>query len=102
MLCKPQMTVSDELFEADVVGRTRFYRCAEHVLSLTSDCRSLRRGYRLRFVVVESAVHKSSDQGVSRVCRERTPDDSQLTQMVEASSCNMVDVNLQRQIRLHK
>ena len=34
--------------------------------------------------VIESAVHKSSDQGVSRVCRERTPDDSQLTQMVEA------------------
>ena len=35
MLCKPQMTVIDELFEADVVGRTRFYRCAELVLSLT-------------------------------------------------------------------
>ena len=31
------------------------------------------------------------------VVRERR-DDSQLTQMVEASSCNMVDVNLQRQI----
>ena len=48
--------------------------------------------------VIESAVHKSSDEGVSRVCRERAPDDSQLTQMVEASSCNLVDVSLQRQI----
>ena len=44
MLCKPPMTVTDELFEADVVGRTRFYRCAEHVLSSSSDCRLLRRG----------------------------------------------------------
>ena len=49
MLCKPRMTVIDELFEADVAGRTRFYRCAEHVLSLSSDCQLLRRGYRLWF-----------------------------------------------------
>ena len=38
--------------------------------------------------VVESAVLKSSDQGVSRVCHERMPDDLHLMQMVEASSYN--------------
>ena len=43
-------------------------------------------------------MHESSNEGVSRVYRERTADDSQLTQIVEAGSCNVVDVNLQRQI----
>ena len=39
------MTVIDKLFEAwYVADRMRFYRCAEHVLSLSADCRSLRRG----------------------------------------------------------
>ena len=44
--------------------------------------------------VVKQTMHKSLHEGVGRVCCERMPDDTQLTQMVEASSCNVVDVNL--------
>ena len=64
MLCKSKMTVIDELFEAGVVDRMRFYRCAEHVLSLSSDCRLLRPGYRLWF---ENLPHRC--QGEPRLHR---------------------------------